>query len=74
MNDMTDNQINNTLLSGLIVIQALAQKEIELCENKEDLVRIEKGWKKYFAEMNKYLAGKSDAPPELPNIGKLSYE
>lgn len=54
----------------LDMIQAMANKEISLCKTDEDLLRVGKFWKKYFAEMNKYIAGKRDEPPYCSGDGK----
>lgn len=49
-------------------IDALAKKQISLCANAEELRKVEKFWKRYFAEMNKWIAGKREEPPYLDEI------
>lgn len=49
-------------MKNIDVIEKIAQKSISLCATKEQLLREEKLWNKYFALMNKFLAGKCNMP------------
>ena len=51
-------------------ITTLYQREIELCKTDADLHRVGKLWKKYFAECNKFIAGKREEYPYFSEDGK----
>ena len=53
------------------VIKAFALKHIELCGNNEQLHEAEKQWKIYFAQLNKFMAGKREEPPYFDETGKI---
>lgn len=48
------------------VLLALSLKEVEMAVTQEELLVIRKRWMKYFANLNKYLAGATDV---IPTIG-----
>lgn len=57
---MSDGSLIDSQTSA--IIKALAQKEIDLCENQEQLLAVKKRWDKYFAGLNKFMAGKGTMP------------
>lgn len=41
---------------------SIIQNEVSTCKTTQELYEIEKFWLKYFAQLNKFLAGKRDVP------------
>lgn len=60
--------VNNT--DAINIIKALADKEISLCTSEEQLCKVDKFWKKYFAEVNRFIAGKREEAPYVADDGK----
>jgi hypothetical protein len=61
---------NESLDDIITAIKALAQKEIELCDNLDQLLSIRKRWERFLNGLNKHLAGKGPMPyfDEMRNV------
>lgn len=51
--------------------QAMAFKEIEMCEHSEGLHAIQKRWTAYFNQLNKFVAGHREEVPYFDENGKV---
>lgn len=58
------------IVSVILGIDVIAKRDIGLCTNQEDLLKCGKLWKRYFAEVNRFLAGKRPECPYVSDDGR----
>lgn len=55
----------------IALIKHLAESEVALCKTDDELLKVEKRWKKFFAEMNRFIAGKREQEPYFSDDGDI---